>query len=97
MGERVPIHLLGTNFAIQTDENPAYVEKLVQYVSEKVESLQATIGAKDNMKLVVLAAVLITDELFKERRIVKASESEVDDISGLAENIIAKLDEALEK
>ena len=96
MGERVPIHLLGTSFAIQTDESPEYVEKLVRYVSQKVETLQRSIGAKDNMKLVVLAAVLITDELFKQREMPSPSADAVDDISDLTENIIARLDEALE-
>jgi cell division protein ZapA (FtsZ GTPase activity inhibitor) len=61
-----------------------------------VEELQRSTGSKDNMKLVMLAAVLITDELFKERERPKADGGEVDDIGDLTENIIARLDEALE-
>ena len=96
MGEGIPIHVLGTSFAIQTDESPEYVKKLVDYVTEKVEILQRSVGAKDNLRLVVLAAVLIADELFKEREAPKAAGG-ADDLGDLTESIIARLDEALEK
>ena len=96
MGKGIPIHVLGTSFAIQTDESPEYVEKLVTYVTTKVETLQRSIDTKDNLRLVVLAAVLIADELFKEREGTKTG-GEAGDLEDLTESIIARLDEALEK
>ena len=96
MGKGIPIHVLGTSFAIQTDESPQYVERLVNYVTTKVETLQRSIDTKDNLRLVVLAAVLITDELFKERQAPQTT-GEAGDIGEIAESIIARLDEALEK
>ena len=95
MGKGIPIHVLGTSFAIQTDESPEYVERLVTYVTTKVETLQRSIGTKDNLRLVVLAAVLIADELFKERG--AKSGGEAGDLGDLTESIIARLDDALEK
>lgn len=96
MAEGIPIHVLGTSFAIQTDESPEYVERLVSYVTTKVETLKRSIDTKDNLRLVVLAAVLIADELFKEREAPQASDDD-GDIGEIAESIIARLDEALEK
>ena len=96
MGKGIPIHVLGTSFAIQTDESPEYVEKLVTYVTTKVETLQKSIDTKDNLRLVVLAAVLIADELFKEREAPQTG-GDAGDLGDLTESIIARLDEALEK
>lgn len=112
MGKGIPIHVLGTSFAIQTDENPEYVETLVSYVTGKVETLKQSIDTKDNMRLVVLASILIADELFKERKSPRmesqmdsqmesggkpTSEGDEGEIGAIAESLIARLDEALEK
>jgi cell division protein ZapA (FtsZ GTPase activity inhibitor) len=97
MGKGIPIHVLGSSFSIQTDESPEYVESLVSYVTTKVEALQRSIDTKDNLRLVVLAAVLIADELFKERDGTTKTSDEAGDLGDLTESIIARLDEALEK
>ncbi len=95
MGNGVPIHVLGTSFAIQTDENPEYVQKLVKYLTSKIEALQKSLDTKDSLRIVIIAAVLIADELFKERG--KQPQSNRNDgLEDMAENIITKLDRALD-
>lgn len=96
MGNGIPIHVLGTSFAIQTDESPEYVEKLVHYVKTKIEVLQKSLDTKDSMRILVLTAVLIADELHKEREQRSVSGEGTDELEGKTEEIIAKLDRALD-
>jgi len=96
MGNGVPIQVLGTSFAIQTDESPEYVEKLVNYVKTKIEILQKSLDTKDSMRILVIAAVLIADELHKEREKRPSSSENIDELEGITENILAKLDRALD-
>ena len=96
MGKGIPIHVLGTSFAIQTDESPEYVEKLVDYVKSKIETLQRSIGGKDHLRVAVLASVLIADELFKARAGGPVGASDPNNLENMTESIIAKLDKALE-
>ena len=97
MGKGIPIQILGAKFSIQTDEDPEYVEKLVRYVTRKIESLQKTVATKDPIRLAFLAAILVTDELFKERSGVQSSGNEDgNDLETITNGIIARLDEILE-
>ncbi len=96
MGKGIPIHVLGTSFAIQTDESPEYVEKLVDYVKSKIETLQRSVGGKDHLRVAVLASVLIADELFKARAGGPVGTPDSNNLENMTESIIAKLDKALE-
>lgn len=97
MGKGIPIHVLGTNFTIQTDENPAYVEKLVEYVCTKIRTLEQSVGTKESLRIAVLASVLIADELFKEREKPAAAETtEGVKLKNMTDHMIARLDAALD-
>ncbi|MBT3275759.1 MAG: cell division protein ZapA [Spirochaetales bacterium] len=97
MGKGIPIHVLGTHFTIQTDESPEYVERLVEYVTKKIESLGTSVATKDGVRLSVLAAILIADELFKERsNSTKVSPADGGELENITENMIARIDAALE-
>lgn len=95
MGNGVPIHVLGTSFAIQTDESPEYVQKLVRHLTSKIETLQKSLDTKDSLRIVIIAAVLIADELFKERE-KRPRPTRDNGLEDMAENIMAKLDKALD-
>ena len=61
------IELLGTSFSIQTDEDPQYVQDLVDYYRTKVQDVQARITSDDPLKIAIVAGVLTADELFRVR------------------------------
>ena len=95
MGKGIPIHVLGTSFTIQTDESPEYVQKLVDYVTQKISELERSLPTRDTIRLAVLASVLIADELFKERAN-PASPTVDSAAANIADTMIAKIDRALE-
>ena len=58
MANRVVISICGEEYTLVADEVPAYMQKVGNYVSEKMT---------DVMEAAVLTAVNLTDELFKSQ------------------------------
>jgi cell division protein ZapA (FtsZ GTPase activity inhibitor) len=64
--ERVDFELLGQRHTIRTEASPEYVRQLVAYLEAKVEQVRGS-GGQDPAKVLVVAALAIADELFRER------------------------------
>ena len=90
------IELLGTSFTLQSDEDPDYLADLIDFYRTKIEEISRSVTTRDNLKLAILSALLVTDELFKERaRSTKADESSGEEVTRIAEELIAKIDAAM--
>jgi cell division protein ZapA (FtsZ GTPase activity inhibitor) len=63
---RVEFTLLGHTLTIRTPESADYIRSLAKYIEERVTSLKRS-GAKDPTTALLLAALDLTDELFKAR------------------------------
>jgi len=63
---RVELTLLGQALTVRTEADPEYVRTLARYLEERVAAL-ATSGVKEPMAALALAALDITDELFRAR------------------------------
>jgi cell division protein ZapA (FtsZ GTPase activity inhibitor) len=63
---RVELTFLGQALALRTEASPEYVRKLAKFVEERVAELKRA-GVKDPLKALSLAALDITDELFRAR------------------------------
>jgi cell division protein ZapA len=64
---RVDVEILGQKYAIRTDATAEYVRALARYVEERVRELRGDGPLQDPVKLLALAALYITDELFRVR------------------------------
>lgn len=63
---RVEITLLGQTLTVRTEADPDYVRRLARYLEDRVGALKRA-GVKDPMAALTLAALDITDELFRAR------------------------------
>jgi cell division protein ZapA (FtsZ GTPase activity inhibitor) len=63
---RLELTLLGQTLTVRTDATPEYVKSLAAYVEERVAVLQRS-GVRDVTTALALAALDITDELFRAR------------------------------
>ena len=63
---RVEITLLGQTLTVRTEASPDYLRQLAAYLEERVGALIRG-GMKDPMAALTLAALDITDELFRAR------------------------------
>ena len=65
-GRRVELTFLGQALVLRTEASPDYIRKLAKFVEERVAELKRA-GVKDPLKALSLAALDITDELFRAR------------------------------
>ena len=63
---RVELSLLGQTLTVRTEAPPEYVRRLAAYLEDRVAELTKS-GVKDPMAALTLAALDITDELFRAR------------------------------
>jgi cell division protein ZapA (FtsZ GTPase activity inhibitor) len=61
------IELLGVSFTVQSAADPDYLADVTAYVKGKIDEVKARYSFTDPLKASLLAALNITDDLFKER------------------------------
>lgn len=88
------IELLGTSFQIQSDEDPSYIEEILAYYRERIGEIESTVATTDPLKKAILAALLVTDELFRTRA--PQSEAAVaGEIDVITRRLLERIDNAL--
>ena len=88
------IELLGTSFTIQTDQDPEYLARLIEYVRTKVTEVSASVTTTEPLKLSILSAILLADELFKAREF-GATPRGAAEAEQIASRILSLLDDTL--
>ena len=63
---RIELTLLGQALTLRTEAAPDYVRSLGRYLESRVETIRKS-GVQDSSRAVLLAALDITDELFRAR------------------------------
>ena len=95
---KIKLDILGTVFTIQSEENPEYLEGVINYLKAKVNEVKAGFGITDPLKLSLISALNVVDELLKERKR-KDSISEVTPdflaMEQITERLIKRIDESL--
>ncbi len=84
MENRVTVNICGEEYTLVAEEAPSYMQKVGGYVDAKLSELltAAKVGRSD---AAVLAAVNITDELFKEREATEALRAQIKEYSDEAQ------------
>jgi cell division protein ZapA len=66
-GRVIPVEIQGQRYPIRSTLDPDYVARLALYVDEKMRAAADTTVTGDSLRLAVLAALNIADELFRSR------------------------------
>jgi cell division protein ZapA len=66
-GRVIPVEIGGQRYPIRTTLDPEYVARLAAYVDERIRTAAESTPAADSVRLGVLAALNIADELFRCR------------------------------
>jgi cell division protein ZapA len=64
---RVEVEILGQKYTIRSAAEPGYVKELAAYLEKRMSEIRGGGGAQDAPRLLALAALYITDELFRLR------------------------------
>jgi cell division protein ZapA len=90
----VKVNIMGMEYALKADVNPDYIQELASYVNNKMQRLNSGAPTYTPLKIAVLSAVNISDELFRMKR---KYENLVKEIESTSEEITEKLDQFLEQ
>lgn len=92
MSSFLPIRLLGTSFSLKTEENPEYLQGIINTFEHRLEETRRTVGVSDPLKLAILTGILLTEELVKGN---PNPELNTREIESLAKSLIEKIDSVL--
>ena len=69
MKQSVEVELAGQRLVIRTDEGPAYVQELAEYVDAQLKQLAGNAGRStlNVQRIALLVAIALADELFREK------------------------------
>ena len=76
-GRVVPVEIAGQRYPIRSSLDPEYVARLATYVDEKMRAAADTSPSGDSMRLAVIAALNVADELFRCRDASRARSGEL--------------------
>jgi cell division protein ZapA len=68
MSNRVKVEIYGQSYTLGGDLDEAYVQKLARYVDEKMRAVSEATQTVDSVRVAVLAAMAIADELHSQER-----------------------------
>lgn len=88
----VPVEIGGQRYPIRTSLEPDYVARLAVYVDEKMRAAAGSTPTGDPVRLAVLTALNIADELFRCRQ---ANDARDGQIAERAEELERLLDHVL--
>ncbi len=88
-GRSVELSILGSTFTIQSRYDPRYLDEVISYLKEKIREIQASSGARDPLKIALLAALNVVDELLRKR------DEDSREIEQLTERLIERIDRSL--
>ena len=90
-GRVVPIDIQGQRYSIRSSLDPEYVARLALYVDEKIRAAADSTLSGDGLRLAVLAALNIADELFRCRDANRARDGQLAQRAGELERLLDRV------
>ena len=63
----IHVEIHGQQYAVRSDLDPAYINQLAAYFDEKMRLASTEIQSADSLRIAVIAALNVADELFRAR------------------------------
>jgi cell division protein ZapA len=90
-GAVVPVEIHGQRYPIRSSLDPQYVARLALYVDEKMRAAADSTPTGDSLRLAVLAALNIADELFRCRDATSSRDGELAERAGELERLLDRV------
>jgi cell division protein ZapA len=75
----VKVNIFGGEYPIKSEADPEYIKRVAKYVDRKMREISEKVDIRATAKVAILAALNITDELFREKDDKDKRLSEVED------------------
>ena len=90
------VSFLGSSFTIQSDNDPEYLDEVVEYLRHKIGEAARAAAPGDPLKTALIVALNLVDELFKERqKKIKEETKDSREIEIITEQLIDKIERSL--
>ena len=93
MEQSVEVRIYDQVYHLQGENDPAHAQELAQCVDERMRAVAEVTGAVDSLRVAVLAALHLADELFLLRAQQEKLKAEIGE---RARRALARVDQALE-
>ena len=90
-GSVISVEIHGLRYPIRSTLDPEYVARLAAYVDEKIRAAAEATPTSDSLRLVVLTALNIADELFRYRDVTDARNGELAERAGELERLLDRI------
>ena len=90
-GRVVPVEIQGQRYPIRSTLEPEYVARLALYVEEKMRAAADSTPTGDSLRLAVLAALNIADELFRCRDANRVRDGQLAERAGELERLLDRV------
>ena len=90
-GRVIPVEIHGQRYPIRSGLDPEYVAHLAAYVDEKMRAAADSTPTGDSLRLAVLAALNIADELFRCRDTNRVRDGELAERAGELERLLDRV------
>ncbi len=71
------VTIYGQEYSVRGGEDPRYVRKIAEYLDQRMQEIGKAGGQITSLRVAILAALNITDELFQEREGLRHTRKEV--------------------
>jgi cell division protein ZapA len=85
----VEIKVFGQTYTVKTDEEEVYIQRVAQYVNEKMEEVLKKTRSVSTMNVAILTALNIADDLLRER---DKREALVKEVEVKSRNLVEKIE-----
>jgi cell division protein ZapA len=90
-GRVIAVEIHGQRYPIRSTLDPEYVARLASYVDEKIRVAADSTPTGDSLRLAVLAALNIADELFRCRDVTSRRDGELAERAGELERLLDRV------
>ena len=90
-GKVIPVEIGGQRYPIRSSLEPQYVARLAQYVDEKMRAAAESTPTGDSLRLAVITALNIADELFRCKDATEARSGELAERAGELERLLDRV------
>lgn len=88
----ITVTIYGQEYAVRSDGDAEYVQKIAAYLDGRMREVARSSNQVTSLRVAILAALNITDELFRER---ESGHGEAQALRARAESLAGRLEEII--
>jgi cell division protein ZapA len=90
-GHLVQVEIYGQSYNLRGEGESGYIQDLAAYVDRKMREVSEATSTVDSLKVAILAALNIADELFRCREVTQARAGELAERAGELERLLDRV------